>query len=213
MKAVIDALSSATGWTNGGSGTITATVNQVPEYIAGLSNSASLLIHVPAGNLNKTIQKTITFDLTGYTEITLHIWSRNFSYHGGDYLQASDFAYKIEFGDGKIYYLPTMHGFQDVTFYIGGTGAINEIKVTALHNQEDYLILSYLVAATDELPADIFQGIKEQLTAEVNAKYPSYPGGVQNKGILLGTLTATAGDTSFYNINSFKLLDRYAVIL
>ena len=212
MKAVIDNLSSATGWTNGGTGTITAAVNQVPNYIAGLGNTASLIIHVPGGNLGNSIAKPVTFDLTNYSEVTLHVWSRNFANYGGNYVSAADFAYKIEFGDGKVYYLPTFSGFQDVTLFIRGTGAITTVKITAVHNSEDYLIISYLVASADEIPVDLFQGIKEQLAAEMLLKYGSYRGGVTNKGILLGTLTAAAGASSFYDVNSFALLERYAVI-
>jgi hypothetical protein len=215
MKAIIDALSSATGWTAGTGSSMSASINQVPDFIAGLNNSASLIIAIPAGNSGKTISETISpsFDLTGYTEIVFHIWSRNLFNDGDVYNKGSDFAYQIDFGDGNVYYLPTFQGFNDVTLYVSGGGPITKINIKALTDDADYLIISNMLAVKDEIPVDIFRGLQEQLKAELLLKYASIVGGVTGKGILLGTVSAAAGDASIYNLNGYNYLEKYAVIL
>lgn len=213
MNKSIDLLASATGWANSGLGSITASENQVPDFVAGLDNAASLILSVPSGNNGKSIKKTITFDLTGYSEVTLHVWSREKHFAGSNYQKSSDFAYKISFDGVNEYYLPTFSGFNDVSLYVYGLTTIDRIEVTCLHDDDDYLIISNLVAVKDEIPVDIFRGVKAQIEHELKSKYLSTTGGVANKGVLLGTVTGAAGDRTIYNINSYGYLDRYAVIM
>ena len=224
LKNTIDDLSTATGWTPGSGSGISASVNGVPEFIAGLNIPGSLILTIPAGNLNKTIAKSYNIDLTGYNELVFHIWSREKQNHGDEYRLASEYAYKIDLQKITVvhavphvthnyFYIPTFKGFNDVTLYIPQVGQLDNIEITALHNDEDYLILSNMVAVKDELPVDIFRGVKGQLAYEMNNKYASSTGGVNGKGILLGKVSASAGDTTIYNIDSYGYLERYAVIM
>jgi hypothetical protein len=212
MKKTVDALDSTTGWTNDGIGTITAlSVNQIPDYIAGI-NTGSLVISIPSGNNGNYIKKLVTFNPAGYTEIVFHIWSRNKANEGLDYKLSNEFAYKITFDDKNEFYVPTFNGFKDVGIYIKGLSVVTEIKITALHNDNDYIIISNMVAVRDEIPVDIYDGVKEQLIYELNRVYPQYDDGVANKGLLIGTITGTAGDDFIYNAAGFNWLDKYAVI-
>jgi hypothetical protein len=69
-----------------------------------------------------------------------------------------------------------------------------------------------MVASRDELPADIFLGIKEQLTYDMNAFYPRITNGVASRGILIGTVSGTAGATHINFSDSLKYIERYAVV-
>lgn len=212
MKATIDLLNATTGWTPGAGSTINAyAVNQIQQFISGL-NAGSLVLQIPAGNLGKAITKTINFDFTGYEEVTLSLWSRNENGKGMDYHDTAEFSYTVDFGTGDVYYLPVPHSFDDITLNIKGLGAVTSITITALTNDTDYLILSNMVASTDEMPVDIFQGIKEQMTNDMNAFYARIASGVTNKGILIGTVSGTAGDNHINFMDSLKFVDRYATI-
>jgi hypothetical protein len=211
MNTAIELFTSLTGWTS--NGTISASsINQIPDYIAGL-NAGSVVFFVPAGNNGKYVQKTIAFDPTKYNEVVFHVWSRNNGKKGWNYNKSTDFAYKIDFGTGKEYFIPTLETFEDVTFSIKTTTPMTKIKITALTDGEDYLIMSNMLAVRDEIPRDIFQGVKEQIQVELNRLYPTIDGGVLNKGLLLGTFSGTTGEKSIYLKTGFDYIEKYATIL
>lgn len=219
MTKEIDDLSVTTGWTPGTGSTMSVSLNEIPDFIAGLNVAGSLILSTPTGNLNKTISNSYTLDLTGYNEVVFHVWSRNKQNYGNDYNLASEYAYKIDFQKTtgmttthNYFYVPTFDGFNDVTLYINGITLVDKIEITALFDDDDYLIISNMVAVKDEIPVDIFRGVKEKLSYEMELKYQSSTGGIMGKGIYLGTVSASAGDLTIYNINSYNYLDRYAVI-
>ena len=199
MKVSIDHLTSTTGWTSNGTATAYA-ANAIPEYIADL-NATSLVIKFPSGNLNKYIQKTISpaAAVTGYSEIAFYIWSRNKS--GNTFNAISDFNYKLSFG-GSDYYIPVYPGFNCVEMGNAAT-AISTIRITALHNDEDYICISEMNAVKEEFPLDIYNGIKSSLEAEIAATYPD--------GILIGTASCLAGATSL-TLSADDFIDRFAVL-
>jgi len=201
MKSVIDNLNALAGWTS--SGTMSAAIlNDHPEYISG-GNTSSIIISVPAGNTGKYIQKSITFDPSGYDEVVLSIWSREKTTENPEML-AANYHYKIDFGTGEEYYLPTPEKFSQVSFYISGAATFNKIKITALHNDEDYLCISYLVAVKEQMPLDLFNAARDELRTRID----SYT--TLNK--FVGNVTALAGDTSISITGTRQFLDRYAVI-
>ncbi len=211
MQKTIDLLNNTTGWASAGS--ITAYgVNQIPDFIAGLNNTGSLIVYIPAGSQGQTIKKTISSDLTGYNEVVLHVWSRNKWKLKNNYESSADFNYQIDFG-GSAYMLPTYAGFKPAVLYIKGTGAITQIQITPLYNDEDYIIISNLLAVKDEMPADIFDGLKAQILDELNKIYNNVSNGVQDKGILLGQISSTTGDKSIYLKTGYNWLDKYSTIL
>lgn len=214
MKAVVDALDSQVGWTPGAGSSITASaVNQVSDFVAGL-NSGSLVISIPSGSAGKSISKTISFDFTGYDEVAFSVWSRNERGHGLDAAsKASDFAYSVDFGTGTVFYLPVPRSFDDVTLSVAGLGKVSKITITALTNDADHLILSNMVAAHEEIPLDIFRGIKEQIDHDVLDYYAKMTNGVSGKGVLIGTVSGNRLDRKLALTDSLSLIDRYAVIL
>jgi len=212
MKLLIDKMDSITGWTGSTPEASVHGLNQIPDYIAGLGNNASLIFKF-SGALNQYVEKDVSFDLTNYDEIVFWIWSRNKKRKGYDYQNSGDFAYKIEFGTGDEFYIPTSYMFTDITINISGITTIDKIKITCLHNNEDYLIVSSIMAIKDELPLDIFQGLKEQLEYDIGLHYSKISSGVLNKGILIGSITGiNSGDTSFILESGLPYAEKYAVI-
>ena len=201
MKMTIDEFSVTTGWVTGAGSTMSAhMLNQHSDFIAG-NNTSSLVLKVPAGNTGKYIQKAITKDLTGYDDIVFHIWSR--TQKTNDYPKSTSYKYKIEFGTATIYYVPTRMDFCEVVLHVTGTTTIDKIKITALHNEEDYIIISHMIACADEVPLDILQGIKDKLEYDLIA--------LHGNGILLGTVTMLAGDK--YITFTGNWVERYACLV
>ena len=210
MKKVIDEMTSVTGWAGSSTKAIIHGVNQIPEYCAGW-NTSSLIFKFLAGGNGSYVQKTITNDLSSYDEVIFHVWSRSKSPAGLSYNLSTDYAYKIDFG-GVGYYIPLGDGFQPVTIAIPSTGA-SRIRITCLHDTEDYLILSHMVAVRDEFPVDIFRGIKEALEYERDFQYSKASAGVLNKGLLIASgLNLVAGARSVIMPSSLSWVDKYATI-
>lgn len=209
MKLLIDALDSITGWT-GYSGASIYGLNEIPDFIAGLGNAKSIIFKFNA--LNSYVEKTINVDVSNYDEITFHFWTRTQKNKGLDYRLSTDFVYKIDFGTGTEYYIPTYYTFSSVTIDVSSLTTLSRIRITALHSSEDYIIMSNMITSKDEFPRDIFIGVKEQLEYDANKIYPKVEAGVLDKGILLGTASGAVNDKSIILTTSYKYLDKYAVI-
>jgi hypothetical protein len=202
MTKDIELFTSATGFTVSSPNTIT--VESFPEYIAGI-NSTSLLFHFDHTAGTKYITKTgLNIDVTGYNEIVLH--TRSFNLGSSHYLQASDFNYKLKLASGYEYYLPALDRFCDVTIDITGLTAITEITITYLNTtKDDDLIISNMIATKDDMPFDIFTGLKNQLSYIIGLDAPN--------GIATGsTVTCLTGDTKINPAGNRDWLERYAYI-
>jgi hypothetical protein len=199
VKIAIDNFVTTDGWTTDGTASAYA-LNTIQEYIADL-NDSSLILKFPSGNLNKYIEKAISpaITITGYTEIVFYIWSRNKS--GYDFKTTSDYNYKINLG-GSDYYVPIYPGFNCVVIYTTAD-TVNKIKITALHDDEDYILLSEMNAIKEDFPLDIYEGLKAQFESEIERVYAD--------GILIGTVTCKAGDQKI-KLTADDYLDRFAVI-
>jgi hypothetical protein len=202
MRIDIENFTSLTGWTPESGSTISAyMLNSHPDYIA-YNLPASVVFKIPTGNAGKYIQKTIAVNLTGYNEVTFSVWSRNKS--SDSYSKSTDYKYKIEFGTAEVFYIPTYSKkLEQVTFSIAGA-PITKIKITALHNDEDYLIMSHMVGSLEEMPFDLFTATKSALENELTEKY--------SNGIFLGKTTVTAGALTFTVSGDNKFLERYTVL-
>jgi hypothetical protein len=188
-------------------------LNENPEFIAGL-NTKSLIIKFNKA-LNKKISKVMNVDIEGCEEIVFHVWSRNKSGRGASYKLSSDFAYKISFG-GEEFFIPLFDSFCDVTLSVKNLVEVTKIEITCLHDDEDYLILSEMVAVKDEFPVDIWRSVKEQLESDISALYGKIKGGVTNRGIYIGKASADANTeqlvVSDAIIGGVLLLEKYALL-
>jgi len=150
--------------------------------------------------LNSYVTKVYAdVDISDYEELIVSVWSQQKK--GEDFKQVSDFSYKIEVGIGNVYYLPVWRTFHHVIFDISSLTTLDTIKITALHDDADYLLMSYMVVAKDELPFDLFEGIKtgmETLRDTLDT-------------FLLGTVTGNTGDETL-TLTDFNFIDDYAVI-
>jgi len=212
LELLVDSFTSSSGWTGSDPGVSVFSENEIEDYIAGL-NDKSLIFKFDSGSQNQYIEKSISLDLSGYNELVFHLWSRNKSRRGWDYRKSTDFAYKVDFGTGDVFYIPTLSDFDDVTIDISEITNITKIRITCLHDDEDYLIISNMIAVLDEFPLDIFRSIKTHLELLLSEDYAKARNGVQNQGILVASgVDLTAGDKSFSLSQNIDFVEKYSVI-
>jgi hypothetical protein len=133
----------------------------------------------------------------------MHVYSTD--QRNNIYQQSSDFIYKIELASGKEYYFPAYETFAHFVLDISDIDTIDKIKITSNVAGKIYVVLSYAVAVYDELPLDIYKGIKETLDYDINNDI--------GDGFLVGTITANANDESIdFGGNYIDYLDRFALI-
>lgn len=214
MKLAIDTFTSLSGWSGSGPGAAPYALNEIKDYIADL-NDKSAIFKFNSGSSGKYVTKTVAVNLSAYDQIVFHFWSRNKKKRGMEYNLSSDFAYAFDFVDTlnvvHRYYIPTYETFVDVTFKVS-LANIKELRIVCLHDDEDYVIVSNLVAVKDEIPLDIFKAVKAMIELELNYVYSQFLSGVQNKGIPIGTVTASVGDKSIIFPDSLKFVDQYSYI-
>ena len=196
MKTVIDNITETTGWSASGGATVHG-VNQIKEYIAG-NNSASMIFGF--NGINSYIEKSYSEDVTDYDELVL--WVMSVRKGISAYRYASDFIYKIDFG-GDEYYLYTRDEFSWIKIDISNINSISRLRITALHSNSDYLVLSYFIAVKNVFPLDIYQGIKEQIEYERDTFHTSN---------LIGTFSGSEGNNYIEFPDHVPYIERYSVI-
>lgn len=201
-KIVIDALTSATGWVVNSPSTVTT--QAFTQYIAGL-NTTSVQIKFDTADSTRTAVKTFgtPFDVTDYNTLVLSTWSRNKRYQG--YKTSADFSYKIKINDTAEYYLPFYSTFTHTNIGIENITTITKLEITALHPDEDYIILSECIAEKEQIPLDVLLSTRENLEYFINSDY--------GDGISSGSIaSASIGDTSVTFATNPDYLERYSVI-
>ena len=199
MNTVIDNLSAVTGWT--ASGATVFGLNEVAQYVAGVGNTKSIMFEF--STTGDYVTKTMTVDITNYDELVF--WAYSTSKGKSEYTVPDDFAYKIDIGLGKEYYMPVRDYFGHIVVDISAYTSIDRIRITALSTGTDYLIMSYMLISKDEFPYDIYTGIKEQIEA-----FRDYELGTH--GVLISTISATAGDTNINFLTDVNNLNRNYLI-
>jgi len=197
MIQVIDNINAVTGWTASALASIHG-LSGMPTFSAG-NNSTSLIVKF--SGINTYVEKLYDdIDISEYDEIILWISSRNKGKK--QYRTYEDYEYKISFSDTDEFYLPVYSDF----YYIrikADFDTVSKLKITALTEDEDYLILSYFLVNKTILPLDIFQGAKEQIEYYRDNFFSLKQ---------VGTIDASIGDTSIEFSAPVSYLDRYAVI-
>ena len=203
MKLLIDNMNVTTGW----SASVVVPVpviyglNQHKGFIAGL-NLNSVIFKFPDGGLNGYVTKTFSVNVSDYTELVLHIWSRNKK--SEVFKEVADYYYKITLAAGVSYYIETKNQLNPVVLDISALTTITELTITSLHNDEDYLIVSEVMVVKDEFPYDIFVAIQDQLELDIDSTIID--------GILIGTTTTRTGEKDLTVSSYIGFLDRYSVI-
>lgn len=198
MTIDIEPCESTTGWTS--TGTITASLCQFPEFIA-LHKTASLIFNIPAGNLNKSISKTLSVPMAGSTEIVLSVWSQGRA--SNSYQRYADFSYLIEFAAGVSFYMPIPEGFSQVSFYVPSLATVTRLKITPLHDNADYIVISACVGVKDDYPRDVMAGVQSEILRHVALE--------AGNGVQVGTVTGTTGDSSI-TVGELDYIDRMATV-
>jgi len=190
---------STTGWTASSGASLTGVTS---EMIAGINTAAIMASFGTATGLYIEYVFPVAITIGEFEDIIFHMFSQN---HGKqDYRSSADFSYKIAFGaSGKEYYLPIYDTFTDISLHIVGLTTIDKIKITKTVAGEDNLVLSNFVLQKQDVPLDIFIGVKEQIEyyRDKLAK------------ITLGTLAnLVSGVTSIIFPSDVEYIDRYACI-
>ena len=198
MKISVEPFISTTGWTISAPSTVA--VNEFKDWIAGLETK-SLLFYFDASG-GRTATKTVSVDVSDYTELVFSLYS--FRKNAPEFWHLADYQYKLVLNGTKEYLIPTNTSFVDVTLWIDDVDSITSISIQAIHTDDDYLIMSEMVAVKEELPLDVLVGVKEQLESLITTEF--------GDGVNVGTVTASTGDAVILPSGSLNWLDRYAVI-
>jgi hypothetical protein len=193
MKLLVDNLDNITGWA--GTATIYG-LNDHPRYVTGY-NTQSIVFQFNA--IDSYVQKTFSIDISNYKELIFSVYSQ--SKGKNDFTHTTDFDYKIDLGAGKEYLMPLYPGFNEVTLDISDITTIDRIRITALHDDLDFIVMSYVVVVSDEIPLDIYDGLV--------AGIENYRD--QMSTYLLGTKNLTTDDATI-DLTGFNFVDDYCVI-
>ena len=211
MKLVIEEFDNVTGWTSSDSSLIDIHgLNEIPEYIAN-ENDNSLIIHLKSNSKTAYIEKSLSsIDVSNYNEITFNIHSVRDYNRGIYYNDLDDFLIQLDFdGTMQDFMIPVYSSLVPVTIDISDISTLSRIRITSNTNTENYIVLSHMVAVTDEMPFDIFRDLKTKLEKErdsinLNRKYQ------------IGTITGTTGDRAIIIDSSGSYqrdwIEKYAVI-
>jgi len=201
MNSVFDNFDDLSGWDISEGSTIS--LNSIKEFVAGdLENSVLLRFSGKDSYAEKTYDSAI--DLTGYTEILIWVWSRN-KRRNGYRNPKSDFSYSISFNDTEEFYLPIRESFFYAVFDCSQISSLEKIKIKALTDNEDHIIISYGVLSKDEFPIDVFTGIKEKIEIEISKT-------IQEK-YLIGEFTAESDSDRIRIAKDSPWIDRHSTIL
>jgi hypothetical protein len=207
MMTTIDHLTSGTGWTS--SDPLKASVhavNEIQDFIAGNLNTKSLILKFDGASgqyLEKVLPSPVP--MAGLAEMVMSVFSRRKRSYSSSRTRVSDFYYKVTFDGTREFLLPLGDVMHDVTFDGSGMTSVTKIRITCLHDDEDYLFISEAVAVIDEYPLDIFKALQEKLGAEVD-------GILGANGIAVATVaSAAAGAKSIVLAGDKYFVDKYAV--
>lgn len=200
MNVLVDKLDDPTGWTGtGATNVFDETLHE--EYLAGYAESA-LVLEFPQGSAGDGVAKAFNVNVTGLDQLVVSVWSRNL--RGSDYRTFEDCPYEVVINGTERFGLRCWQTFVDETMDIADIDVITSIEFRARTNAEDYLIVSNLVASRDELPRDIFDGLRVALERERDAIFPI--------GLPVGMVSANAGDKAIDIVGQLGHLWRYAVV-
>lgn len=206
MNVVVDNLTSVTDWTTSdATKCLVYGMTDFKEYIAN-DNSSSLILKFLANSENGYCQKLFTaIDVTNYDYLILHVYSGKNKQVGTQFNNDTDYLYSITLNDSMTpFYIPLYTKLTPIFLSLEGITSIDRIRMTSLHNNIDYLILSTCLAIKDAIPLDLYTSFQSLIEKELEVKY--------NNGINVGAVTGTALNTSITITGDKTYLEKYAVI-
>jgi hypothetical protein len=203
MKTRISALDSAAAFTC--TGGITASEVE-GRLVAALDLSKAVMLTIPSASDGETATLTLApaADLSPYSRLVLSLKSfRKGGPPGAAFRAIGEFAYKIDLGAGKEFWVPVWGQLTDATLDISALTSAERIRVTVLHQDADYLVLSNAVAYETELPRDVFEGLAEPIEAALLE--------LAGEGLSGGTVSAAAGETDI-EVEGASFVERNAYL-
>lgn len=204
MELKIDAINTPDGWVV--SPGMEKSLCQWSNLIAG-NESGSLLLYFPANGSGNKAVKTFSkaISVSGYTNIALSICSlREYTGAITKYTQAKYVLSIYNSDDDRFtFFIPT---YKDLTHFDIPVvfDDIEKYEIEALGDTEDYLVLSNMVASSEEMPLDIMLAIKTDLERHVTANI--------GNGLHIGTCTYTAGADQVTIATNWSWVEKYAVL-
>jgi len=206
MMLTIDNLDSITSWTNSDITKMkVAGTNQIPAYIAN-ENDYSLMIQCIGDASGEYVQKTFTaIDISSYDEIVMWIYSTRLKNQGGQLTSYSDFKYSIDFNSTMTdFCIPTYNSFTPVVFDVRDLTTIDRIRITALHDESDYLFISSIIAYKDQIPLDIYKSFKTKVENRLTDMI--------GDGVSIGSTVVSDGDTELKITGNKDYINKYSVV-
>lgn len=208
LQLIIDALNSITGWTESNPTKLKIhRINDIDKYIAN-EQSASLIIKSFEGDsTGEYVQKTFTaIDVSNYDELVMWVYSTRLKNNGIYMNNLSEFKYQIDFNNTmQDFCIPLFDTFTPIVFDIRDITSIDRIKITALHDELDYLLISSLVAYKDQIPLDIYKACKTKIETNILNI-------IGTNGILIGTTTGIIGNKRIKISGNKDYLAKYSII-
>jgi hypothetical protein len=201
MKRTLELFESTTGWTASTDAQIVG-INHNKSLIAGDLSGSLILKFDGIGSYAEKLFST-PISTNGYSDIVIWVWGR--THRKNEYRTKDDFSYKISFGTNKDFYLPCFDSFGSVVFSTNGISSVDKIRITALTDTTDYLVLSYGLLTTDDLPLDIFVGVKEKMEYLISQTIIN--------DFLIGQISGSVNDTSIVFSGDVPWIDRYTTIM
>lgn len=203
MKTVIDQLSSETESEWSADSGVTIGINEESGAVAGY-NDDSFMVTFAEGSEGAGIERSISeVDVSEYDQLVVSAWSRRLA--RGIYRTFSECPYRVVINGDEVFGLRVWKGlFETDTFDISDIDSIDSIRIEAATGEDDTLVVSYMVASKDEMPYDVFAGVKEAIENVRDNDLPS--------GKHIGNVSGSAGDEAVDIHGLLEYVWRYAVI-
>jgi hypothetical protein len=204
MKWIIDHLTDATDWTITAPAGSTVTKQEFRQFIAGSGNDGSIKIEFVAGAGERYAEKIFPqpIDVTEAETLVISVYASGFE-NQGPFGKPPEFRYKLSLGGGVEYLIPATRRRESIEIGIEEVTEISKLRLTALHEDADTVIISECVAERPEMILDLNLSIQEELERLIQGRLA--------EAYNLGTVTGTTGDTTI-TLDTPPHLERYGVI-
>lgn len=189
-----------TGWSADPGVTVATT--EWPDLISGLHQSSLFLKFTAGGEAWYTFPAPV--DVSKAQWLTLSLASMRRPSGQIRTRAAATYAIVLTLDGAPVRFeVPTFGVLTRVPLPLGGALLLTAVRIVAVHGADDWLVVSDLRAARDEMPLDLLASVAAGLRAQRDI--------LLGRGMPVGTLTCAAGATKVSVDTDWSWLERYAV--